>query len=398
MRRNSMLLALCFGLLISLAAIDAPSFAQGEYSAAAANFHIGEKVLASPSYNSWDWRNGVIVDNNPDAPFMRVNVEAGNGFGGGVYMVSRTAIKKAGSGAVAVAPQAAAPGATTAVPQAPQQTTQANANATNAQGGENSAATGNFQVGETVLASPSYNSWDWRKGVIVDNNPDAPFQRVNVEAGNGFAGGVYIVSRTAIKKAGSVVPAGKGAEHNGAQNHAGQNQNALAMQQPAAAPAVTPHVPETPQQNKATPQGNQQSCCPAQPSLAGNSTENIIKRSIYDRYIVNGHSFDVGQYPSTIVFHSFSISGPRDYKMPEAWAYNTGSPDGPGGMPGTKVYEVKTKYTVCVDEQPPKEFAYRGYTNYRDIDAVYFALQHYKTGAWQTNQSSMTYEMRSVKK
>lgn len=129
------------------------------------------------------------------------------------------------------------------------------------------------------------------------------------------------------------------------------------------------------------------SCCPPQQSLAGNSLEAIFKRAIYDRYIKDGRSLTAQGFPTTITFHSFSVSGPRPYKMPEEWAYHTGSPDGPGGTVGSQVYDIKTTYTVCEDEQPNPEYGYKGYVNFTEADVTYVGLKHYKTGVWQVNQS-----------
>lgn len=58
---------------------------------------------------------------------------------------------------------------------------------------------------------------------------------------------------------------------------------------------------------------------------------------------------------------------------------HTGSPDGPGGMQGTMVYDIKTRYTVCVDEQPNPEYGYKGEIHFTEADVTYVALKHYKT-------------------
>lgn len=150
-------------------------------------YKVGTKVVCSPVGDDSDWREGVVTESFPGTGSIKVRVGPGKlaGREGGVFIISsEKTIRLAGANGThegASAP-AAAPG-------------------TSAGAGSSEEILG-FRVGETVLASPSYNEWDWRKGVIIDNNPEAPFMRVNVEAGNGFAGGVYIVSRKSVKKNG----------------------------------------------------------------------------------------------------------------------------------------------------------------------------------------------------
>ena len=84
--------------------------------------------------------------------------------------------------------------------------------------------------------------------------------------------------------------------------------------------------------------------------------------------------------------------------MPEDYAIHYGSPDGPGGKQGTQVYDVKTKYTVCVDEQPDPRYSYKGYVNFSDHEARYFAFKHYTTGEWLLNQDSDKNDVRHVAK
>lgn len=348
---------------------------------AEASFPIGETVMCSPSYNDSDWRKGVIVDNNPDAPFQRVNVEAGNGRAGGVYMVSRKSIKAlAGFKAPG---ETAAPAATPAPAPSTAPATHAGA-----------AAGNNFQIGETVWASPSYHEHDWRQGTIVDNDPNAPFMRVNVPAGNGRAGGIYIVSRSAIRK----LAQGPGSVA------AGVAHQVAAIHNPTAAPAQNQLAPAAPSPavNHASapaPAKGTASCCPSQQNLSGGSLEQIFKRAIRDRYMhEDGSSFDVGGYPSSITFHSFSMGAPRPYKMPEAWAYHTGSPDGPGGREGTQVYEIVTKYTVCTDEQPNPEYGYKGEIKYTEAECTFYGLKNATTGVWQVNLGPGKTDFHTVKK
>lgn len=372
---------------ISLYAIrfDSPAWAQWDNSWQK-QYPIGSNVTCSPVGDTTDWRHGVVVENFPNSGTIKVRVDEGNGRPGGVYIISNADTIRTQT----AAPPAAPPGGA------------GNAAAANHAAGtmpgvtaEEAAAAAAFTVGETVLASPSYNSWDWRKGVVIDNRPDANFMRIKVEPGNGFPGGIQIVSRKAIKKVGAEIPQ--------AVNQPPVAHNPAPVQAPPAAQANSPVNAIPPNTNNpaapAHDAANQKSCCPPQASLAGNSLENILKRCIYDKFIQNGYSIETARYPATITFHSFTITGPRDYKMPEPFAYHTGSPDGPGGMPGTKVYDVRTKYTVCIDEQPNPEYGYKGYTLYDDYDMSYVALQHYQTHAWQVNQSARySWDHRSVKK
>lgn len=340
-----------FLLLIAVPGADAWDDAWRE------KYPVGSVVLASPVSDSSDWRKATVVENVKDG-LLRVRVEPGNGRPGGVYIISGESDIKA---------------LTNAAPGAPAHPTAAVTQGV-ARNSTPGFSFGGFKVGETVSASPSLDDTDWRKGVIVENDPAADFMRINMEPGNGRVGGVQIVSRSAVHKLND-------------QKHS----NNVPIKE-------TPNTAKTENtQAKEPVRLPGKNCCPSQANLSGSSLEMIFKRSIHDRYIENGKSFDVGRYPSTITFHTFSVTGPRPYRMPEDYAYDYGSPDGPGGKQGTQVYEIKTKYTVCVDELPSSA-SYKGYTNYIDHDAKYFAFKHYTTGEWLLNQDSDKIERHQIAK
>lgn len=361
------IVALLSILLLNVAAVHAWNDAWRD------KYPVGSTVLASPVSDASDWRKATVVENVRDG-LLRVRVEAGNGRPGGVYIISgESDIKPLSAAAQSVPGHTNAPGTQGGI-STKGNLSVGNLSVGNLSAGNSSLGTsfGGFKIGETVLASPSLDDKDWRKGVIVENDPAADFMRVNMEAGNGRVGGVQIVSRSSIRKMD---------EHNNNNGTQHANPTPAAIAQPKDSTVKQPGA----------------NCCPPQANLSGSSLEMTFKRSIHDRYIENGRSFDVGRYPATITFHNFSVSGPRPYRMPEEYAYHTGSPDGPGGKEGTQVYEVRTKFTVCVDELPSSQ-SYKGYVNFVDHDAKYFAFKHYTTGEWLLNQDSDKIDRRQVAK
>lgn len=384
-------------------------------------YPVGSTVMASPVSDSTDWRKATVVENMPGG-LLRVNVQPGNGRPGGVYIISGPSDIKL---MTASAPSTPASAHATKLPDT---NTAVNTHAYAASAGvPPSTAQGSgsyfdwakrFKVGETVWASPVSQSTDWRKATVVENVPGG-LLRVRVEPGNGRPGGVYIISGLSdikplsagapttaaalagIPSTGAGIPStGPGIPTTGtaistAATHTATTTPTIPNNQlHGANPSVA--APPTAVKDIAARHAGV-TCCPPQADLSGTSLEAIFKQTISARYIDGGRSMDVGRYPASITFHNFSMSGPRPYRMPEDYAIHYGSPDGPGGKQGTQVYDVKTKYTVCVDEQPSSS-SYKGYVNYIDHDAKYFAFKHYQTGEWLLNQDSDKMERRSVAK
>jgi hypothetical protein len=383
------LLLLIFFFLVSTGAAKAWDDAWRD------QYPVGSNVIASPVSDSSDWRKATVVENVPGG-LLRVKVEAGNGRPGGVYIISGPSDIKPLTASIQGAPVNATPANATpaniAAHSAPHHTS-------TSQGGNSfsRSALSSFKIGETVWVSPVSDSTDWRKATVVENPPGG-LLRVQVEAGNGRPGGVYIISgpsdikpytgavqTTTAAATGVPIITGHAVAATGVPTNISTAGNLSVGPAPATVKDTSPKQPG-------------QSCCPPQADLSGTSLEAICKQTIRDRYMENGRSFDVGRYPATITFHNFSISGPRPYRMPGAYAYHTGSPDGPGGKQGTQVYDVKTKYTVCVDEQPSTQYGYKGYVNFADHDTTYFAFKHYQTGEWLLNQDSDKIDRRQVAK
>lgn len=90
-------------------------------------YPVGTKLMCSPSYNPADWREGVVTENTPGGSF-RVEVPAGNGYPGGVFIISgASAVKPLGGGDAQPSPpattshlaQATQPARRQSAPQAP---------------------------------------------------------------------------------------------------------------------------------------------------------------------------------------------------------------------------------------------------------------------------------------
>jgi hypothetical protein len=79
-----------------LAILSSAAFAQWDDSWKK-KYPVGAKLLASPSYNDADWREGVVTENWPGGVF-KVKVPAGNGYPGGVFIISsESAVKPFGA-------------------------------------------------------------------------------------------------------------------------------------------------------------------------------------------------------------------------------------------------------------------------------------------------------------
>lgn len=139
--------------------------------------------------------------------------------------------------------------------------------------------------------------------------------------------------------------------------------------------------------------------CACRPSSewSGNSIEAKLESTIAARYVRNGGALDSEHTPSTVHFDSFAITGTRPYATPIPGAYQTGSPGGPGGRVGTKVYLVTTKYSVCIDYPGFAATGYKGRVLTVDHDARYTCFID-STGQWRCNQSADKTKTTSVNK
>jgi hypothetical protein len=134
---------------------------------------------------------------------------------------------------------------------------------------------------------------------------------------------------------------------------------------------------------------------PPMSDLSGDSIEAHIKRAIAGRYVRNGGALDAHHTPATVHFWTFAITGSRPYAMPPPGSL--GSPDGPGGRMGTKVYLVSTKYTVCLDYPGYAPTGNRGRLWRVEHDAAYKCFID-SSGHWRCNQSRDRTSSRYVEK
>jgi hypothetical protein len=246
-------------------------------------------------------------------------------------------------------------------------------------------------VGEVILCSPVENERDWRLGEVIENNPGLNFVRVKCgPSKTGSPGGNFIINRKYLRprtdpeaqKRAGVGPAEGQAASAAATPHA-------TAAKAAGSKVATAQVDSPPPTSTLAPGSD----------LSGNSLEAILKRVIAARYIKDGHALDAGHTPSTITFHTFTIGKPRPYRLPIPGAYETGSPDGPGGRVGTLVYPVKTTYTRVLDYPGYPPSGYKGRIDTIEYDCTYWCFQNPK-GEWLANQAagSKVGDRRSVDK
>ncbi len=258
-------------------------------------------------------------------------------------------------------------------------------------------------VGSVVECAPTSRS-DWRRGVVVENDPNKHYMRVRVEAENGKTGGVFMVARAEVRSPGGAQnPQNQGALTGTAGTTTGTvlatpsepihpraqpsgnwfNAPQAAVQAPQQA---EPQQPQHQQNPIAKQQTNPNCACAPMSDLSGDGMDGIFKREIRDVYIISGQDI-ASKNPATINFKSFQIGASRPYRMPEAWAYNTGSPDGPGGREGTTVYPVHARFTVCVDYPGYPKNGYMGRLAVKELDNTYWCFKN-AFGKWQCNLGS----------
>lgn len=323
----------------------------------------GETIICKPTGSESDWREGVVMENNPNYSYIRVQCgPAKNGNPGGIFLVDRKDVHKAGD--VEAQQKAAAAD--------PQQ------------------QHGGLAVAQSVVCLPTGSERDVRTGKILENNPLYDFVRVECPAGpDGRPGGIFLVARKDIRSPNAVNPAAATPTTTPAPTMTPAAAVGGTTAPQAAQPATTSVIGGT------ADKGN--CACPAQTQANGNSVEDNIKRTIIARYVRNGGALDTDHTPSTVHFDSFQLVKQRPYRMPIPGAYHTGSPDGPGGKMGTQVYEVLCKYTVCIDYPGYAPSGYRGRIEMVDHDAGYTCFIDTQ-GGWRCNQSKDQMNIKSVNK
>ena len=345
----------------------------GSFAAAALAqaFSVGETVICMPTGSESDWREGVVMENNPNLSYVRIKCgPAKNGNPGNIFLVDRKDIRKEGDPGA----QQKAAGTSPGTP------------------GANSP----LHVAQSVMCLATGNEHDIRPGKILENNPTLDYVRIECPAGaDGRPGGIFLVGRKDVW-----TPGAAGAPQQKAPLAAAVAQNGPSLSMITPSPSVssaqtTSAAHSTNQNTKSAPNSN--CACPTQTQADGSSAEDNIKRNIIARYVRNGGALDSNHTPSTVHFHSFQIVRQRPYAMPVPGAYHTGSPDGPGGKMGTQVYEVVCKYTVCVDYHGSTYTGYKGRIEEVDHDAGYTCFIDTQ-GAWRCNQNKDSMTTRNTDK
>lgn len=185
-----------------------------------------------------------------------------------------------------------------------------------------------YPVGAKLMCSPSYNDADWREGVVTENWPGGVF-KVKVPAGNGYPGGVFIISsESAVKPIG------------------GNQQGAATKQEPAptqnapqpAAHNQAPHAPNPTAKPNAVPEQNFASHADAQKCECN---EAALKQVLLER--------ERGKSPlqkPTIDFHSFEIGKPLPGYDPAVGFFLSNDEAHTANRRLKTVIPVKTHYSV----------------------------------------------------
>lgn len=345
----------------------------------------GETVYCCPTGSQSDWRQGTVIDDNPKLNYVRIKCGPGNGRPEGIFLVARSDIKPLSQPGLQNNAGANAAGTPAAIPASAAQ------------------ANRNLSPGQIVSCLPTGSPGDVRSGKILENNPLYNYIRVECGPGaDGRPGGIFLISpKDILSGAGSADATTGGASFkqtvaSPAQINASKGAHSN-KGNTGTVPGVTART-TTPATAPATTAGTNPNCaCPPMSDLSGSSRESIWKAVIAARYVNNGHALDAGHTPSTVNFKSMQFLKSRPYAMPVPGAYYTGSPDGPGGRMGTIVYEVATKYTVCIDYPGSPISGYRGRIYKVDHDAKYTCFVN-AAGQWQCNQSADKMESQSIDK